>query len=119
MIFPVLQITATVAAVLYLGRCRKEINRRNRQSGEALFAGLIPEETARDSGSALHLSPARLWAMYRNAKAMQEIADFSFRNLASADRELMAALHRDATRVRFEAMAALARYAFAKSAVSA
>jgi len=117
--FPVIQITATVAVTLYLGRCRMEIDRRNRASWDALFARLRPMRQARDSGKALYATPARLWTVYQNARAMQQIADYVQRNFASADRELIGALHRDATRARLAAMAALARYALAKPAVSA
>ncbi|MGA7340148.1 MAG: hypothetical protein WBX18_06100 [Terracidiphilus sp.] len=114
---PVLQTAAIAAVAVYLGRCRLAIDRRNRQSWDALLIKLTPEVNIRVSMEELRASPVRLWTLYQNAQAMQEFADYALRNSKTVDRALVESLHCDATRARFWALAALARYAFAKPAV--
>jgi hypothetical protein len=111
---------AVVVAALYLVRCRAKVCQRNRQTWGALLVRLSPGWNA-SAGAALADAarganmPEKLWSAYRNARVMQEIADFALRNFSQVDRKLVATLHQDATRIRFRALAALARYAFSRT----
>jgi hypothetical protein len=111
-IFPVLQITALAAIALYLVRCRAQVHRRNRQSWDALLARLSPGWSVCVINESVYAEPLRLLTIYRDARVMQEIADYAYRKFDAVDRALVESLHRDATRVRSWALAALARYAF-------
>ena len=91
MIHPVLQIVAVAIVALILGRWRANIGRRNKQTWESLIARLRPDWSGRDLSDhflwkeGLNATPdetwerlngARgLWAMYQNAKVIQEMAD--------------------------------------------
>lgn len=111
---------AVAVAALYLVRCRAKVCQRNRQTWGALLARLTPGwnasagATPADAAQRMNV-PEKLWSAYRNAKVMQEIAAYALRNFAKVDRKLVETLHRDATRIRFHALAALARYAFSRS----
>jgi hypothetical protein len=118
------QISATAAAVIYLGGWRFMLHLRRKQSWDGLWARLTPVSQAPASGKAAaaqdnatneKLRPsAKLWSVYRNAQTMQEIADYALRNFEIADRTFAEQLHCDATQVRFRAMVALARIAIGR-----
>jgi hypothetical protein len=115
-------------AAVYLTRWRAEQRRRNAQSWESIVARLRPDWNAGTaSGQSLWNDGASatpeekwqrirgahgLWAMYENARVMLEMADYAFRNSASVDRELIAALRSDALQIRVFVLNALVRYAF-------
>jgi hypothetical protein len=129
-----LQIAATAAALLYLGYWRLTLQQRRTLSWEALHARLIPgwqasvpDEPAAGPGEGaaepVHRS-AKLLNLYRNARTMQEIADYALRNFEipmpaighAPDRSLAEELHRDATCLRFRVLIELAQYALGRPA---
>jgi hypothetical protein len=130
----VLQIAVTVSAAIYLGRWRLLLHQRRRQSWEALLSRLIPGWQAPAAGepsaaqrdvTAERVSrSAKLWNLNRNAQTMQEIADYALRNFEflnstighAVDRSIAEELHRDATYLRFLALAELAQYALGRPA---
>jgi hypothetical protein len=114
----ILQFAFTAAAVLYLGRFRLTLHQRKKQSWDDLFSQL---NSAWPAPIAFDLEPgnqpdcaARLWNLYRNAQVLQQIASYALADLDLADRERAQQLHRDATHLRFWALAALARYAIGR-----
>jgi hypothetical protein len=110
-ILSVLQISAVGAIAFYLVRCRASVLRRNRQSWDDLVARLSAGWSVRAFSESFYADPARLSVIYREAQVMQEIAEYTFRNLDDIDQAFIEALHRNATRTRYLALAALARYA--------
>ncbi len=108
------QISVVVAVGAYLVGCRIEVQRRNRQTWEALLARLSPGWSAAAFREDIAAEPRQLSAMYRDAQVMQEIADYAFRRLRSVDRGMVESLHRDATQARYRALVALVRYAVAR-----
>ena len=116
MILTVLQIVAVSLVVGYLAYLRISIGRRKGQSRESLVARLqsgwsgrrlsehflwkeglssTPDETWE------HIQGTRgLWAMYKNAGVMLQIADYASRHAESVDPELLRTLRSDATQIR-------------------
>ena len=131
MIHPVLQIVAVAIVALILGRWRANIGRRNKQTWESLIARLRPDWSGRDLSDhflwkeGLNATPdetwerldgARgLWAMYQNAKVIQEMADFASRNCESVDHMLLETLRSDAMQIRICVLMSLSKYAFSQA----
>jgi hypothetical protein len=123
----VLQIAALVILATVLIRWRATIVRRNGQSWKTLVARIRTDWSARDLTDQFlwreglsatpeetwtrMQGPRGLWAMYQNAKVMQEMADYAARNCENVDRLLVATLHSDALQIRICALAALFQYA--------
>lgn len=125
-----LQIVAVLCIALFLGRWRMGVHRRNGQSWESLIARLQHDCNARELTNhflwreGLSATPDEtwerirgphgLWAMYRNAGIMLEMADFAARN-GEVDPELLQTLRTDATQVRMCAIQALFQYAVSQA----
>ena len=130
MIVIVLQIVAVALVVLFLVGTRVRIWRRNRQSWEGMLARMQHGWNASELSEhfpwkeGLNASPdetwtriggARgLWAMYRNAGIMLELADFAARHVG-ADSALLETLRSDATQIRLAALQALGEWAFSQA----
>lgn len=131
MIFPLLQIATIAVVAFYLGRWRVGVRRRNTQSWSSLLARLRPDWSARelsdhflweegisttpeDTWKRMHGAHG-LWAIYQNARVMQEMADYAARNSETIDRELIETLHSDAMQIRLCVLMALAQYAFSQA----
>jgi hypothetical protein len=120
----IFQITAAAMVWVYLGRQCRALHQRNHQSWDDLLSRLIPDwrslcETSLAGSADAQLPPGRpaeIWALCRNAQALQAIADHALRNFALSDRSLAQQLHRDATVLRLRALAALARHAMGRPA---
>lgn len=126
MILSVLQIAAVTFIALYFAWLRLRARIRNHQSWESLLAKLrrgwnaceLSEHFPWKEG--LSASPEQiwarmrgvrgLWAMYRNAGTMLELADFAARH-AGVDPELLTTLRSDATQIRLCVLKALAEWA--------
>lgn len=127
MILQVLQIGAVLPVALFLGYCRARHRWRNQQTWDSLIARLSPEGSGRSLSEhflwkeGLSTTPdetwtrikgARgLWAIYRNAGVMQEMADFAARNSDSVDTVLIQTLRTDAMQIRFCVLTTLAQCA--------
>ncbi|MDR3737454.1 MAG: hypothetical protein P4L40_00400 [Terracidiphilus sp.] len=130
MIVIVLQIVAVSLVVLFLGWSRLRIWRRNRQSWEGMLARMnhgwnasaLSEHFPWKEG--LNASPDEtwtriggvhgLWAMYRNAGIMLELADFAARHVG-ADPTLLETIRNDATQIRLTALQAITGWAFSQA----
>jgi hypothetical protein len=130
MIIIALQVVAVALVVLFLGWSRVRIWRRNHQSWEGMLAhmhhglsaGVFSEHFPWKEG--LNASPDEtwtringvhgLWAMYRNAGIMLELADFAARHVGS-DPALLDTLRADATQIRLAALQAIAGWAFSQA----
>jgi hypothetical protein len=131
MILLLVQITAVIAVVYYLGRWRSAVNRRNAQTWDSLLARLRPDWSARELSE--HFlwkegvdatpedawgrmeGPKGLWVMYQNARVMLEMADYADRNCKGVDRLLLETLRSDAMQIRVCVLMALTQYAFSQA----
>jgi Flp pilus assembly protein TadB len=128
MTFTILTIAATLGIAVALFHWRAGVRRRNAQSWESLVQRLEPGwdhravrayslwqegQNASPEEKWKRIEGAKgLWAMYENARVMQEMADYAARNGAQIDAELLAALRRDALQIRFCVVSTLVQYAF-------
>ncbi len=127
----ILQFVAIAAVVLYLGRWRIAVRRRNIQSWDSMLARLRPDWSARELSD--HFlwkeglsatpedawqrmeGPKGLWAMYQNTRVMLEMADYAAKSGEVVDRLLIETLHSDAMQIRLCVLMALAQYAFTQA----
>lgn len=121
----VLQIVAVSLVVGYLGFLRVSMARRNKRSWESLIARLqtgwsgrslsehflwkegvssTPDETW------VHIQGKRgLWAMFKNAGIMLQMADYAGRHAENVDPELLRTLRSDAVQLRMCALMTIAQ----------
>jgi hypothetical protein len=131
MILTLLQIVAFAVVAISLVHWRACFRRRNTESWESLVARLRRGWSAHDLTESFlgkeglsappeeiwkRMQGARgLWAMYRNAGVMLEMADYAARTSASINSELLASLRGDAVQIRVGALTALAQFALNKA----
>jgi hypothetical protein len=99
---------------MYLGNFAAEQRRRNHQSWESLVGRLHQAWHARGSGgSAAAIARRELWAAYRDAGIIMQMADIAERNGdtldPSFDASFLDALRADAIQVRLAVLRAVAR----------
>ena len=125
MILLTVQLASLAAVVVYLGRSRLSIGRRNRQTWESIIARLRPSSGLRELSNqflwkeGLNATPEEtwdrikgtkgLWAMYQNAKVMLEMVDYATRNCPGIDLELVQNLRNDAVQIRMCILGVLAQ----------
>lgn len=125
--FLVIQIGAVLVVVAYLTHFRMRLVQRNRQSWESLVARLRPSWGGEQSSrhylwlEGITVEPDELWAniggahgiwaLFKNAGVMMEMADFAERNCKAIDQELLQRLRSDAMQVRKCALAVLVQWA--------
>jgi len=128
------QIVAIVGVTAFLYHCRAAQHRRNTQSWDSLLARLRPGWNARVlcemvSAEDAHKPTLRekwtrirgadsLWAMYRNAGVMMEMADYAARNSDSVAPEILRSLRSDAMRIRILILQFVVKYAASAAAES-
>jgi len=130
MMLAIIQVAAVALIALYFVYWRLRAHRRSHQSWEAMLVrlhhgwntGQLSEHFPWKEG--LNATPdetwkrihgARgLWAMYRNAGVMLELADFAVR-CTGADRALLETLRTDATQIRLFALQAMIGYMFSQA----
>ena len=133
MILSGLQIGALCSIVLYFGWWRFAAHRRSGRTWEQMLSDLHGNWTARGlsehfpykeglSASPDHIwklmgGPAGLWAMYKNARVMIEMADYAAHN-GNVDAALLMALRTDATQIRICALRSLIQYAINQASES-
>jgi hypothetical protein len=128
MILPIVQISALLSLSIYLFRWRAGLHRRNRQTWDSILARLQTDWSARELSDhflwaeKLNSTPEEtwvcikgpkgLWAMYRNARVMMEMADYAALNSRTVDPLVIDTLRIDAIHIRLFALMALAQYPF-------
>lgn len=71
-----------------------------------------PDENATPEQRWIKVQGAQgLWSMYENARVMLDMADYAARNSDTVDKELLAALRKDAMEIRVCVLIALSKYA--------
>lgn len=130
MAFTVLCLAATFGIAAALFQWRAGVRRRNAQSWESLVQRLEPGwdnravrayslfqegQNASPEEKWKKIEGAKgLWAMYENARVLQEMADYAARNGAPVDADLLVTLRTDALQIRFCVVSTLFRYAFSQ-----
>jgi hypothetical protein len=135
MLLTLLQIAIVSALLVYFGKWRKNMRRRNTQSWDSLLGQLRSDWSARDLGEqflwkeGLNATtddiwqrldgPRGLWAIFQNSRVMLEMADYANRNSVPGsdpiDPMLLEALRSDAMQIRLCVLMALAQYALSKA----
>jgi hypothetical protein len=134
MVVAALQTGAIATIAVYLGSWRSTQRRRRSQSWEALIARLQPDWSARGLSEhfpwkeGLSASPEDtwqridgtrgLWAMYKNAGVMLEMASYAAENSDAVDPILLQTLRADATQIRCCALITLAQCVFSQASES-
>jgi hypothetical protein len=133
--FLLFQIAIVSALLLYFGKWRKNMRRRNVQSWDSLLCQLRSDWSARDLGEqflwkeGLNATtddiwqrldgPRGLWAMFQNARVMLEMADYASRNQfpgsAQIDPMVLETLRSDAMQIRLCVLMALGQYALSQA----
>ena len=127
MLLSSVQIVAVVFVALYLGRWRLGVHRRNGQSWESLIARLQQGCHARELSEhflwkeGLSATPEEawqkikgprgLWAMYKNAQVMLEMAHYAAQS-GNVDPMVLETLRADAIQIRMCVLRAIAQYTF-------
>ena len=125
MILVSLPIGLVFALVVYFGAVRMRMGRRNQQSWDSLMSRLHPIGCLRvlsiqfpwkeglsstpDEAWEQMQGVSSLWALYRDAGVLLEIADFAARNSDSVDPILLQSLRHDAIQIRLHALIAIAQ----------
>lgn len=131
MVVAALQTGVIAAIAVYLGSWRATQRRRQVESWESLIARLQHDWSARSLSEhfpwkeGLSASPedtwkridgARgLWAMYKNAGVMLEMASYAAEHSDAVDPILLQTLRADATQIRFCALITLAQCVFSQA----
>jgi hypothetical protein len=135
MLLPLLQIAIVSALLVYFGKWRKSMRRRNIQSWDSLLCQLRSDWSARDLSEqflwkeGLNATtddiwqrlggPHGLWAMYQNARVLLEMADYANRNSLPGsdpiDPMILETLRSDAMQIRLCVLMALAQYALSQA----
>jgi len=133
--FLIFQIAIVGALLVYFGKWRKSMRRRNVQSWDSLLCQLRSDWSARDLGEqflwreGLNATtddiwqrldgPRGLWAMFQNARVMLEMADYANRNAfpgsAQIDPMVLETLRSDAMQIRLCVLMALGQYALSQA----
>jgi hypothetical protein len=135
MLFPLLQIAIVGVLLVYLGKWRVKLRRRNIQSWDSLLCRLRSDWSAselsnqflwKEGVTATHDDiweridgPRGLWAMYQNASVLLEMADYAADSSPAGsepiDPMILEALRSDAMQIRLCVLMALAQYALSKA----
>jgi hypothetical protein len=134
MLLPLLQIAIVSALLVYFGKWRGNMRRRNVQSWDSLLCRLRSDWSAKDLSNqflwkegltATHDDiwqrldgPRGLWAIYQNARVLLEMADFASRNSLPGtpiDPMVLEALRSDAMQIRLCVLMCLGQYALSQA----
>ena len=135
MLFPLIQIAIVGALLVYLGKWRNRMRRRNVQSWDSLLCRLRSDWSASELSSqflwkegvtATHDDiwerldgPHGLWAMYQNASVLLEMADYAVDSTPLGadpiDPMVIEDLRSDAMQIRLCVLMSLAQYALSKA----
>jgi hypothetical protein len=135
MLLPLLQIAIVSALLVYFGKWRRNMRRRNIQSWDSLLCQLRTDWSARELSEnflwkeGLNATtddiwqrldgPHGLWAMYQNARVLLEMADYANRNCLPGtdpiDPMILETLRSDAMQIRLCVLMALAQYALSQA----
>lgn len=126
MFFTLTQFVLLAAVAAFFGYWLLSARRRSRRSWESIIARLSPDLSIRSLSEhfpwkeGLSATPNEAWdkmhgvnglfAIYRNAGVMLEIANFAFRNGDNIDQELVQMIHSDAAQIRFCVIVTIAQY---------
>ena len=127
----VLQIVAVALVVGYLGYLRVSVARRNKQSWESLIACLQTGWSGRQlsehflwkeglsstpDDTWVHIQGTHgLWAMFKNAGVMLQMADYAARHAENVDPELLRTLRSDAVQIRICTLMTIAQCAMSQA----
>ena len=136
MILPLLQIFATAILIAYAGIWRRQQRKRNKQGWNQIVSRLLDHDWGIEEIAEVYLYKSGirattadiwqritgcrgLWAMYKNAPVLVDLADYASEHGGGKDEELLERLRSDAFQIRLYVMLALAQHAMSASSVGA
>lgn len=136
MILPLLQIFATAALIAYAGFWRRQQVKRHKRDWNQIASRLLGHDWGIEeiAEAYLYKSGIRattediwqritgcqgLWAMYKNAPVLVDLADYAAQHGGEQDQELLQRLRSDAFQIRLYVMLALAQHAMTASSAGA
>ncbi len=136
MIFPLLQVLLTAILVTYAGFWRRQQMKRRGKTWSEIVSQLRDNDWGIDEivdrfpfKAGVRATPGDiweritgcrgLWAMYKNAPVLVELADYAAEHGDNVNQELLEGLRSDAFQIRLCVMLALAQHMLPSSAVGA
>jgi len=136
MILPLFQVLVTAMMLVYAAYWRKrQVSRRN-ATWEQIVSKLSPNDwgiedvserflyaegikaTPQDIWSRIDGAKG-LWAMYRNAPLLVQLADYATEHGEGVSEELLEGIRSDAFQIRFSVLMALAQHVVSRSSIAA
>jgi hypothetical protein len=135
MLLPLLQIAIVSALLVYFGKWRGSMRRRNTQSWDGLLCQLRSDWSARDLSEQFLWKegltattddiwqrldgPRGLWAIFQNARVLLEMADYANRNSLPGSTPInpmvLETLRSDLMQIRLCVLMALGQYALSQA----
>jgi hypothetical protein len=136
MVLPLLQVILTALLIGYAGLWRRQQLKRRARTWNGIISQLrgndwgIEEITERFLyKSEVQVTPKDvwqriqgcngLWAMYKNAPVLVQLADYAAEHGQGVDQEMLEGLRSDAFQIRLSVLMALGQYVFSASSVGA
>jgi hypothetical protein len=136
MLLPLLQIVATAILIGYASIWRRQQIKRRKKSWNQIVSRLLDHDWGIEEIAESYLykggiraTPADiwqritgcrgLWAMYKNAPVLVDLADYAAEHGEGTDEELLERLRSDAFQIRLYVILALAQHAMSASSVGA
>ena len=136
MVLPLLQVLVTMLLIIYAGQWRRRETKKAGASWESIVARLQANDWGLEDVSERYLysgaitastqdirkkiKGARgLWAMYRNAPVLVQLADYAATHGEGVPEEILESLRSDAFQIRICVLMALAQHVMSRSSVAA
>lgn len=136
MILPLLQIFATAVLITYASIWRRQQLKRRKQDWNQIVSRLLDHDWGIEEIAEVYLYKGGirattediwqritgcrgLWAMYKNAPVLVDLADYASEHGGGKDEELLERLRSDAFQIRLYVMMALAQHAMSASSLGA
>jgi hypothetical protein len=136
MVVPLLQVLVTMLLLLYAAHWRRRQAKKSGESWEAIVSRLQSNDWGLEDVSERYLYSGAitastrdiwqkiegakgLWAMYRNAPVLVQLADYAAEHGEGVSEELLESLRSDAFQIRVCVLMALAQHVMSRSSVAA
>jgi hypothetical protein len=135
---PLVQVLLTAALLTYAGYWRKHQSKRRAETWDDIVAKLRPNDWGYEEVTERYLYSDRinatpedvwariagvkgLWAMYRNASVLVQLADYAAEHGTGemVPEELLESIRTDAFQIRMSVLMALAHHVFSRSSMAA
>jgi hypothetical protein len=136
MILPLLQVLVTAMLIAYAGFWRRQLMKRRNRSWQEIVSQLRDNDWGIEEVAERYLYKSAirattqdiwdriegcrgLWAMYKNAPVLVQLADYAAEHGHGVDEEMLEGLRSDAFQIRLCVMLALAQHALSARSIGA